>query len=134
MVEVSLMLPRSAFTPREVARAGDVWRAFQEVAVLGSIERGWPPERYRNEGCSFIVRDMSVVHHREAIYGENIRGRTWISRVRREMFFQRECRLNGIASATQQWVHVSSELVPSRGPKSLVEAFPIEEHEASIEI
>src|SRR5690606_21392434 len=83
MYAVDVMLPRSAFTPRETARAGDVWRLFQGVAVGGSIQAGWPPERYREEGVSFVVRSMVVVHHREAIYGERLVGTTWPSRFRR---------------------------------------------------
>ncbi|MCC6878072.1 MAG: hypothetical protein IT378_27415, partial [Sandaracinaceae bacterium] len=130
MHELTLLLPRSAFTPREVARAGDVWRAFQDLAVFASIEVGWPPQRYRREACSFVVREMSVVHARETWYGEALRGRTCISRVRREMFFQRECELEGdgaslIARATQQWVHVSADLVPARAPASLTGAFAV---------
>src|SRR5688500_9449821 len=104
MHEEAFVLPRSAFSPREAARAGDVWRLFQDVAVAGSIAGGWPPERYRAERTSFVVRSMIVVHHREAIYGEALVGRTWPSRFRRGLFFRRECRVASergpIASAT----------------------------------
>lgn len=138
MVEVDVMLPRSAFTPRETARAGDVWRLFQDVAVGGSIAAGWPPERYRDEGVSFIVRSMVVLHHRETTYGERLTGRTWPSRFRRGLFFRRECRVDSprgpIASATQEWVHVSSSLELVRASGALVSAFPVEEHEPPIEL
>src|SRR5690606_7203923 len=93
MYSVDVSLPRSAFTPRETARAGDVWRLFQDVAVGGSIQVGWPPARYRDEGVSFIVRSMVVVHHAETIYGEALTGTTWPSRFRRGLFFRRECRV-----------------------------------------
>jgi acyl-CoA thioesterase FadM len=136
MYSVDVSLPRSAFTPRETARAGDVWRLFQDVAVGGSIQAGWPPERYRDEGVSFIVRSMVVVHHAETLYGEALTGTTWPSRFRRGLFFRRECRVRSasraIASATQEWVHVSKDLALVRASDALASSFPVEEHEPSI--
>jgi acyl-CoA thioesterase FadM len=138
MYSVDVSLPRSAFTPRETARAGDVWRLFQDVAVGGSIQAGWPPERYRDEGVSFIVRSMVVVHHAETIYGEALAGRTWPSRFRRGLFFRRECRVSSprgpIASATQEWVHVSKDLALVKASDALASSFPVEEHEPPIEL
>ncbi len=139
MYTVDVMLPRNAFSPRETPRAGDVWRLFQDVAVGGSIQAGWPPERYRAEGVSFIVRSMVVVHHREARYGEHLVGRTWPSRFRRGMFFRRECRVRSaeegpVASATQEWVHVSADLALVKASDALASAFAVEEHEPPIEL
>ncbi|HJL20213.1 MAG TPA: thioesterase [Sandaracinaceae bacterium LLY-WYZ-13_1] len=138
MHEVLISLPRSAFSPREAARAGDVWRLFQDVAVEGSIRAGWPPERYRAEGVSFIVRSMVVRHHREAVYGERLTGRTWPSRFRRGMFFRRECRVRSergpVASATQEWVHVTAGLELARASDALVDAFAVESHDPPIEL
>ncbi len=137
-------LPRHAFTALDRARAGDVWRAFQETAVLASTACGWPPRRYRAEGTAFVMRSMTVVHHAEALYGEPLRGQTWIRRMRRGMLSTREVRLlrpaegsavqgNGaqgnaaqeIAAGTQEWVHVDASMRPARAPASLVEAFPV---------
>jgi acyl-CoA thioesterase FadM len=136
MFEVDVHLPRSAFTPREVARAGDIWRAFQEIAVAGSTLAGWPPARYREERLNFIVRTMTVVHAREAVYGEAFRGRTWAAGIRRGMFFQRECRLDApdgaVARTTQHWVLVSADVKPMRGPASLVDAFVEEDLDAEV--
>lgn len=127
--EYALTLPRNAFSPREVARAGDLWRACQDAAVWESTRLGWAPERYRDEGTSFIVRSMTALHHRETPYGEALRARTWVSRVRREMFSTREVRIEAggvpICSATQEWVHVAANLTPSRAPLALSSAFPI---------
>ena len=127
--ELALTLPRNAFSPREAARAGDLWRACQDVAVWESTRLGWPPGRYRDEGTSFIVRSMTAVHHRETSYGEPLRARTWVSRVRREMFSTREVRIDAagerVCSATQEWVHVAADLSPSRAPLTLSEAFPV---------
>ena len=105
-----------------------MWRAFQEVAVDASSAAGWPPSRYRDERCAFIVRSMVVVHAREARYGERLCGRTWVSRMRREMFSTREVRIESdaglLAAARQEWVHVSAELEPVRGSAALLAAFP----------
>jgi acyl-CoA thioesterase FadM len=127
----ALSLPRHAFSPRETARAGDLWRACQEVAVMASSAAGWPPSRYRDEGNAFVVRSMTVVHHRETVYGEALVGRSWVSRFRREMLSSRQVRIDGedgapVVVATQEWAHVSAALVPSRAPASLTGAFPAE--------
>lgn len=124
-------MPRHSFSVRDRARAGDVWRAFQELAVLASTHAGWPPDRYRREGSAFVVRGMTVVHEREAAYGEDLRGRTWVSRFRKGSLSTREVRLfagspeHPIARGTQEWVHVSANLQITKAPESLVEAFPL---------
>lgn len=123
-----LILPRNAFSPRERGRAGDLWRACQDAAVLESIRVGWPPARYVESGTSFIVRSMTAVHHRETSYGDTLKAHTWVSRTRREMFSTREVRIEGplgrVISATQEWVHVSADLSPSRASAELLSAFP----------
>lgn len=131
MIETAVHLPRHAFSARDAARAGDVWRAFQEVAVEASTAAGWPPSRYRDEGVAFIVRSMTVVHAREAFYGERFAGHTWVSRMRREMFSTREVRIGSargpLASARQEWVHVAASattLEPARASQALLDAFP----------
>lgn len=131
MNEVELRLPRHSFSARDAARAGDVWRLFQEVAVDASTQQGWPPLRYRAEKNAFVMRTMTVRHHLEAIYGEPLRGLTWVARMRREMLSTREVRVRSargaIASARQEWVHVADGvLAPVRAPRSLLDAFPEE--------
>lgn len=130
MIETPVHLPRHAFSARDAARAGDLWRAFQEVAVEASTAAGWPPSRYRDEDVAFIVRSMTVVHAREALYGERLAGRTWVSRMRRDMFSTREVRISGergpLAAARQEWVHVAAAnnaLEPARGSQALLDAF-----------
>jgi acyl-CoA thioesterase FadM len=119
MFETEAHIPRHAFSVRDAARAGDVWRAFQEIAVDASTAAGWPPKRYRDEGTAFIVRTMTVRHALEPYYGEALRGRSWISRMVSE-------ERGPVASARQEWVHVSASLEPTRGSASLLAAFPIE--------
>lgn len=127
--DVSASIPRHAFSLRDAARAGDLWRCFQEVVVDASSQAGWPPERYRDERCAVIVRTMTVNHHRETHYGEPLRGETWVRRCRREMLMTREVRIRGkagpVASATQEWVFVSDALKPSRAGEAFLSAFPL---------
>jgi len=136
--ETDLALSRDAFDPREVARPGDLWRAFQDLAVFGSSKAGWPPPRYVEEGVSFIVRAMTVVHHRPTSHGEALRGATWPSGFERGIFFRRECRIRGeagpVASATQDWVHVSADVKLVKASDALVAAFPIEAREGRIDL
>lgn len=129
ILELTASLPRHAFSVRDRARAGHVWRAFQELAVRGSTACGWPPSRFRAEGAAFVVRRMTVVHHREAIYGEPLSGRTWVADFRRGILTRREIRLLDaegatVASTSQQWVHVSADLRAVRASPELLEAFP----------
>ena len=86
-------LQRHAFGPRLVARAGDVWRAMQDVVVDQSSSVGWTPERYVEANGMFVVRTMTVRHHREVRIQEPLVGRTWPSRARRQMLFTRQVRL-----------------------------------------
>ncbi|MEM6954597.1 MAG: acyl-CoA thioesterase [Myxococcota bacterium] len=123
-------LPRHAFSPFDRARASAVWRAFQESAVLASTAAGWPPRRYREAGTAFVVRSMSVLHHREAVYGDGAVCDTWVRRMRRDMLSTRELRLldehgECIAAGTQEWVHVREGEGPARADESLTTAFPI---------
>ncbi len=136
--ELPLRLPRHAFSPRDAARAGDVWRCFQEAAVEASARAGWPPMRYRETGTAFVVRQMTVVHHREATYGEDTRARTWVGRFRRDTISTREVRLLGddgvVAAATQEWVHVNAQLKPTRAGPELVSCFPSYDGDPSPEL
>jgi acyl-CoA thioesterase FadM len=124
-----LRLPRHAFSPREAARAGELWRLVQEAAVEGSTLAGWPPARYREVGTGFVVRRMRVVHHREAVYGEHLVARTWVTSVKRAMLTTREVRLVGprgpVVSASTDWAHVSAQLAPTRASDAVVSAFPV---------
>lgn len=130
-------LPRYAFSARDAARAGDLWRLCQEAATEASGLVGWPPTRYRTEGIGFIVREMTCVHHRETAHGEPLVATTWVRDFRRGMITTREVRIHGpsgpLASATQEWVHVKADperkkpdsppLKPARGSPDLLAAF-----------
>jgi acyl-CoA thioesterase FadM len=111
ILELDVQMPRYAFSPRDAARAGDIWRLCQEVATEGSTAHGWPPSRYRTENAGFVVRSMRCVHHRESAHGERLKARTWIREIRRGMIVWREIRIDGelgpLATASQEWVFVN---------------------------
>ncbi|HHO49331.1 MAG TPA: acyl-CoA thioesterase [Deltaproteobacteria bacterium] len=137
--EFPLQLSRHAFSPRDVARAGDLWRLLQDAAVLGSSRRGWPPERYRREHIAFVVRTMTVCHHRESVFGETLRVQTWVDTFKRGMFTDRQIRVTHdaepITSATQRWVHVVlPELKPARASDALIESFGLEVRDPGVEL
>lgn len=145
-VELQIHVPRYGFSLRERARPGAIWRALQEAAVLGSAACGWPPHRYRAEGCAFVVRRMRVVHDDELRYGEALRATTWIRSFQRGLISHREIRLHApdgrsIARATQEWVHVRfdaaqgpSSLRPARASPELCEALAVELGDAAPEL
>lgn len=126
--EFPVQLQRNAFSPRDVARAGDLWRLCQDIAVLGSSRRGWPPERYRVEQCAFVVRSMVAIHHRETAFGEALTARTWVSSFKRGTMSDRQIRVSTaqgpVLSATQRWVHVLlPELKAGRAKPELEQSF-----------
>ncbi|MCA0424792.1 MAG: hypothetical protein LCH61_16005, partial [Proteobacteria bacterium] len=84
-----VVLQRNSFSPRLSARAGDVWRAMQDVVVDQSAAVGWTPARYESSGTLFIVRSMTVTHVRELRFEDQLVGRTWPVRARRDMLFTR---------------------------------------------
>jgi len=140
-IEMDLHLPRNAFTPRDAARAGDVWRCCQDAAVLGASRLGWDPPRFRREGAAFVVREMTTVHHAEGRYGDVVRATTWISNFRRALLCSRQIRLNidgkPFASSTQEWAHVSTEggrMRAARAKPRLVEDMAVEGPDSSVSL
>ncbi len=124
---LSLRVPRHAVSPRQVVRAGGIWRLLQSAAVSASEAAGWPGPRYRAEGVAFIIARMTTTHHRELRYGEDVQARTWVRDFRRGVLSRRQIRLSvegvPLASTTQQWVHVDSSMKPVRSSEALQKSF-----------
>jgi acyl-CoA thioesterase FadM len=147
---IPLTLPRHAVSPRQVARGGDVWRLFQEAAVIASERLGWPAQRFVDEGVGFIVSRMTVAHEHEIEFGIPLEAKTWIRDFRRGVLSKREVRLHQggqpVARATQQWVHVAAgargpggelltTMTPARASDDLIAAFaPLETDESSVQL
>jgi len=126
----ALHLPRNAFSPRDCARAGDLWRLLQDAAVLGSARQGWSPARYRDHGCAFVVRRMVTRHRREIAFGEPLQVRTWVSSFRGGRFSNRQVRVQAkgetVCEATQEWIHVSTPAMRiSRASPELLSSFQL---------
>lgn len=121
-----LRIPRHACSPRDLARAGDLWRLVQEAAVDESSARGWPPSRYRACGTAFVVRELLGVHLAPAHYGDDLPTRTWVADARRDVIMRRETTLGSVLRTTVEWVHVKEDGGPSRAPRELMDAFPVE--------
>lgn len=123
-----LRLHRHAASPRGVARAGEIWRLCQEVAVQDAIRVGWPPSRFAEERVAFVVTRMVVAHRREILYGDALTARTWVRDFRRGLLTRRQVELfdegGTLAEATQEWVHVNASLRPARATAALTSAFP----------
>lgn len=139
MFETEIGIPRHAAGPRQVARAGEIWRLFQELAIQASTAVGWSPARYLEEGTAFVVYGMTAVHHREVAYGQRLRARTWVHDFKRDTLTRRQIRLfdadGPVAACTQQWAHVDARLRPARAPASLLAALPVERpDEPSVEL
>lgn len=133
-----VLLQRNAFGPRLVARAGDVWRAIQDVVVDQSMSVGWTPERFVQTGTMFIVRSMTVRHLRDVRFAESLQGRTWPSRARRDMLFTREARLFAgeelVVTGTTEWAYLSRALEPIRAGKDIYDAFTLTEGYPSVKL
>jgi acyl-CoA thioesterase FadM len=131
-------LQRNSFSPRLSARAGDVWRAMQDIVVDQSADVGWTPARYESTRTLFIVRSMTVVHGRELRFEDQLVGRTWPVRARRDTFFTREVRLFAgdelVSAASQEWAYLSRDLAPLRAGKDIYDAFRREEGFPSVEL
>ena len=125
--EITLDLQRHCYSPREAPRAGDVWRLCQAAAVRDSVARGWPPQRYTEEGTGFVVYGAVAVHTRPIRYGEPLVARTWLRDFRRGILSRREVRIYAAgelaAAATQRWAHISADMTPSRASADLLAAF-----------
>jgi acyl-CoA thioesterase FadM len=132
-------LPRHSFTPREVARASDIWRVCQDVALEGSTRGGWPPSRYLEENNAYVMRKMTVAHLREVSPMSTLFAKTWVSKNRRDTINIREIRLydaetmrDPVSIATQEWAHIDRAKGLSRAPKSLVDAFAVMDIDPSV--
>lgn len=134
-------LPRHSFTPREVARASDLWRSCQDVALEASIRHGWPPQRYLDIGGGYLMRQMTVIHERELGPMTQLYGRTWVAENRRDMVSVRQIRLYDHPSATepvlkavQQWAYVDRKEGLKRAPAELVNSFPLLKHNEALDL
>jgi acyl-CoA thioesterase FadM len=134
----ALALPRNSFSPRLVARAGDVWRGLQDVVVEQSSSVGWPPARYAETKTMFVVRSMRVRHFGEVTIDMPLVGYTWPASARRGVLFTREVRLlseqRTVCAASQEWAYLTHDMQPTRADDALLQAFTLSPGFQSVEL
>ena len=85
---------------------------MQNIAIQHSAARGWPVERYLENGAVWVVRSHFITYLRPAFAGETITLRTWVAEFRqrsssRRYLVSREERV--LAEAETVWVYVDRQ-------------------------
>ena len=85
---------------------------MQNIAIQHSAARGWPVERYLENGAVWVVRSHFITYLRPAFAGETITLRTWVAEFRqrsssRRYLVTREERV--LAEAETVWVYVDRQ-------------------------
>jgi acyl-CoA thioester hydrolase len=106
-------------------------RWTQEAAIAHSAAQGWPPERYLEIGCGFVVRSHKIEFLRPALAGDEIIVRTWVADFRkaaslRKYYILRAADKKPLATAETDWVFVRlARGLPVRIPVEVSGAFQL---------
>jgi acyl-CoA thioester hydrolase len=122
--------------PQEIDRLGHVnnlcYLAWMQAAALAhSSAQGWPPERYEQFGCGWVVRSHEIKYLLPSYVNEQIVVRTWVADMKRMTSTRRYKALRVsdgalVASAATQWVFVEFATgQPRRIPEEVWRAFEI---------
>ncbi len=101
---------------------------FQEAAFANSVELGYPPERYKEMGVSWVLRENDLEILERPRSGDTLSITTWladIQRVRTDRQYEAR-RADGtlLARCNTQWVMVSLDtLRPTRIPEAMLSVF-----------
>ena len=104
---------------------------MQDVAIQHSAARGWPVERYLDNGAVWVVRSHFITYIRPAFAGETITLRTWVAEFRqrsssRRYLVQRANDQRVLVKAETVWVYVDRQSGrPGRIPDELRAAFEV---------
>lgn len=100
-----------------------------DAAMAHSTERGWPPERYWQEGMSWVIRSHHLDYWQAAKVGDALTILSWTSLFRKVRFERQYKILRGdekLVTGYSQWVfvdHVTQR--PKSIPPELIAAFPV---------
>ncbi len=88
-------------------------RWFQDMAVMHSIARGWPLERYHATGTAWLVRSHAIEYHAPAFAGDALTLATWVADLRprsstRRYLAWRAADRRVVAEAHTLWVFVDT--------------------------
>lgn len=104
---------------------------MQEAALAHSAAQGWPPQRYRELGVSWVARSHFIEYRRPAFADEELIIRTWVATMQRCSSLRRYQILRAagevlLAVAETNWAFVSlAEEKLCRIPPEIAESFQV---------
>jgi acyl-CoA thioester hydrolase len=104
---------------------------MQDIAIQHSAARGWPVERYLENGAVWVVRSHFINYIRPAFAGETITLRTWVAELKQRSSSRRYLigRTNddrALVEAETVWVYIDRQSGrPRRIPDELRAAFEV---------
>jgi acyl-CoA thioester hydrolase len=104
---------------------------MQDIAIQHSAARGWPVERYLENGAVWVVRSHFITYLRPAFAGETITLGTWVAELKqrsssRRYLVRRASDQQALVEAETIWVYVDRQSGrPRRIPDELRAAFEV---------
>jgi acyl-CoA thioester hydrolase len=104
---------------------------MQEIAIEHSAARGWPVERYLQDGAVWVVRSHFITFKRPAFEAEAITLQTWVAQIKQRSSLRKYLVLRAndqsvLMEAETNWVYVDWKSGrPMRIPEDLRAAFDI---------
>lgn len=102
---------------------------MQDIAIQHSAAKGWPVERYLENGAVWVVRSHFVTYIRPAFAGETITLQTWVAEMKqasssRRYLIRRTDDRQVLVTAETVWAYVDRQSGrPQRIPTELRTAF-----------
>ena len=134
VLRVRFAFPASSEDLNEHVNNIEYVRMMQEAAIAHVEEVGWPTDKMREEGLTWVVREHRVEYRKPCFAGEEVSLYTWVHdfqrfRSRRRYRFVRESDGAVLAEAETEWVFLDFR----RGrPSAIPEAFREQADEADI--
>ena len=130
-----LRVPASAIDMNGHANNVEVVRWLQDVAMAHSAARGWPLQRYAQQGSTWVVRSHFVEYLRPAMQDDDLLLATWIARFDKNLsprktlvWRPRDRKL--LARAETTWVFVDAVSGRARDiPQDFIDAFDAADEE-----
>ena len=87
---------------------------MQDIAIQHSAARGWPVERYLENGAVWVVRSHFITYLRPAFAGETIKLGTWVAELKqrsssRRYLVRRASDQQALVEAETIWVYVDRQ-------------------------
>ena len=104
---------------------------MQDIAIQHSAARGWPVERYLENGAVWVVRSHFITYLRPAFAGETITLGTWVAELKqrsssRRYLVRRASDQQALVEAETIWVYVDRQSGrPRRIPDELRASFDV---------